>query len=378
MTQQLKDALSAKSELQLALTSQLRRSQAEVQAALSGVVSADEDLDAAAEIARAHEAAAVGRREREMHAVRLVDCTHRLAVLETNRDLRWALHEWRTASELVDLVDVFHDVNERTQALGLASEAMAEELSRLQFAETGGLAIDQLRLLHETSKEVMQSEMGAAEAAAHAAQKKLAMTSNKLRKREDDLVLLIQSYETLRDDHAALSHKVEAATDGSAAHVARLEAQLQRAQATSADKNAEIRSLLQRREQLAGQLALREKQLALCVSHLEQGKTESDTLRTIGSAEERRLRSTLDDHDAQLVHLVKELYELATAERVPGVVAHEARSRVFRRCALVYEMLGEGAFRKADENVATAAQALEALGGYSSGQAAAGDTHRVP
>ena len=52
---------------------------------------------------------------------------------------------WRTASELVDLVDVFHDVNERTQALGLASEAMAEELSRLQFAETGGLAIDQLR-----------------------------------------------------------------------------------------------------------------------------------------------------------------------------------------------------------------------------------------
>ena len=134
----------------------------------------------------------------------------------------------------------------------------------------------------------------------------------------------------------------------------------------------------QRREQLAGQLALREKQLALCVSHLEQGKTESDTLRTIGSAEERRLRSTLDDHDAQLVHLVKELYELATAERVPGVVAHEARSRVFRRCALVYEMLGEGAFRKADENVATAAQALEALGGYSSGKAAAGDTHRVP
>ena len=47
--------------------------------------------------------------------------------------------------------------------LGAASEAMADELRRLQFAESGGLAIDQLRLLHETSKEVLQTEMLAAE-----------------------------------------------------------------------------------------------------------------------------------------------------------------------------------------------------------------------
>ena len=58
-TEQLKDALDAKLELQLALTSQVRRAQAETSAALVGLASADADLDAAAGVAQAHEEAAV-------------------------------------------------------------------------------------------------------------------------------------------------------------------------------------------------------------------------------------------------------------------------------------------------------------------------------
>jgi hypothetical protein len=60
--------------------------------------------------------------------------------------------------------------------------------------------------------------------------------------------------------------------------------------------------------------------------------------------EAQRLGTLVAEREAQLVALVRELYGLAAAERVPGVVAHEARARVFRRCATVYEALGEGAF----------------------------------
>ena len=48
-----------------------------------------------------------------------------------------------------------------------------------------------------------------------------------------------------------------------------------------------------------------------------------------------RLRTQLAEREEHLVLLVRELFQLATAERVPGVVAHDARSRVFRRSALV-------------------------------------------
>ena len=89
---------------------------------------------------------------------------------------------------------------------------------------------------------------------------------------------------------------------------------------------------------------MRERQLALCVTKLEAGATEAKLLRTRGSVEEGRVRHVLEQRERQLVRLVKELYELATAEKIPGVIAHDARSRVFRRCATVYEQLGEAAF----------------------------------
>ena len=80
------------------------------------------------------------------------------------------------------------------EGLGLAAEAMADELHRLQVAETGGLAIDQLSLLHDTTTELMMDELRTTEQAADAAERLHAAAASKLRKREADLVLLIQSY----------------------------------------------------------------------------------------------------------------------------------------------------------------------------------------
>ena len=76
--------------------------------------------------------------------------------------------------------------------LGSQSEALEEELRRLQIAETGGLAIGQLQLLHETTKGVLQEEVRTAEDACHVAQRRHADAASRLRKRDDDLVLLIQ------------------------------------------------------------------------------------------------------------------------------------------------------------------------------------------
>ena len=68
--------------------------------------------------------------------------------------LRWALWTWCSAASFSELGGVLHDVRHKTSELAAASEAMATELERLQLAETGGLAIGQLQLLHETATEV--------------------------------------------------------------------------------------------------------------------------------------------------------------------------------------------------------------------------------
>ena len=332
-TQQLRDALDAKAQLQLALTAQVRRAHAEVSVAVAAVASADGDLDAAAQKAQQHEARAVAARERQLRAGALMASASRLDVASDERALRWALQAWADALRFSVLVGVFCEVGERVRELGDASVYMEGEIERLQLAETGGLAINQLQLLHETSKEVMQSEMAAAEEAAHANASRHATAASRLRKREDDLVLLLQSYEALRDKHAALAQRVAKAADGSAAHAARLEGDAEQLRGVAHERAEEISALRQREELLTGQLGMRERQLALLVTHLEASRTESDALRTRGSVEEQQLRAQLEEHSMHLVHLVRELYELATAERVPGAVAHDARSRVFRRCA---------------------------------------------
>jgi hypothetical protein len=324
----------------------VRYANAETATVLTSIATADAHLDAAADVARAHEAIAIQTRTRALHAGTLVEATHRVSIVAVDNDMRYALLNWASAVGFIELADVFAEVKERVRDLGSASTAMATELGRLQLAETGGLAIEQLRLLHETSKEVLQSEMLNAEVAMHDSERKYAATARRLRKREDDLVLLIQSFETLRDDHKNLEERVASAKDGSAAHATRLQAQVDQLSATATTNSKDMNDLLVRHDEMTAKLTMRERQLALCMTHLESGKTQAELLRTKGTVAENRLRSTLELREDQLVRLVRELYELATAERVPGVVAHDARSRVFRRCAIVYEQLGEDAFRE--------------------------------
>ena len=205
-----------------------------------------------------------------------------------------------------------------------------------------------MQLLHDTAKEVMISELHAAESAAAQAHSKYVGAASRLRNREDDLVLLIQSFETLKDEHKQLSERVAASSDGSAAHAARLQAELERQSRASMGKTAELAQLRTSAASLRERLELRERQLALSLTHIEAGHAHADVLQSKGSVEEAKLRGTLADYEEQLVQLVASLYELAQTERVPGVVAHDARSRVFRRCAVVYELIGEARFRQAD------------------------------
>ena len=66
---------------------------------------------------------------------------------------------------------------------------------------------------------------------------------------------------------------------------------------------------------------------------MDAAQVEADLKGSYTALEAQRLSTLVAEREAQLVALVRELYGLAAAERVPGVVAHEARARVFRRCA---------------------------------------------
>ena len=140
---------------------------------------------------------------------------------------------------------------------------------------------------------MLQSELDASEAAAHTNAANYAATATRLRKREDDLVLLLQSYEHLRDDHTALSARVREAQDGGATHAARLQAELDRVTTAASIKAADAAELQLRADGAREKLAMRERQLALVVTHLEAGKAEVDALRSRGSVEEQRLRGML-------------------------------------------------------------------------------------
>ena len=82
----------------------------------------------------------------------------------------------------------------RVATLGHAAEHLSLEVERLQVAESGGLAINQMMTLHDTWKDVMRAEMEEAEKAAATSGKAHAASTLALRRREDDLVLMISRW----------------------------------------------------------------------------------------------------------------------------------------------------------------------------------------
>ena len=346
VTQQLKNTLSAKTELQLALAMQVRQANATAAIALAGLADADADIDSAVDIAREHQDAALTTRAQHLRAATLVEAGVRLRSIGIGNQLRWALLTWGSAVCMVELVSVLVDVRQRAIQLGAESEALSNEMRRIEVAESGGLAIDKLQLLHDTSKEVFRAEVLAAEKEARAAQRSCAEAASLLHKRDDDLVLLIQSYEGLKNEHDTLKGRVQSAAEDSTTHAVRLQIELDQKTAMLSSADHSLHKLLQQKENLAQQLIMRERQLALCVTHIEGGRTEMDMPRTHRMDEVANLRNVLAEREQHTVLLIRDLYELASAERAPGVVAHNIRSRIFLRCASIYEQLGEKAFGK--------------------------------
>ena len=82
-------------------------------------------------------------------------------------------------------------------------------------------------------------------------------------------MLLIQSYEDLRDQHTALSRRVESAEDGSAAHAARLASDLAGTRSQLHMRSIELNELVGDRDELREALRMRERQLALMLTQME-------------------------------------------------------------------------------------------------------------
>ena len=165
-SEQLKTALEGKELLRVGLMAQVRRAQSELKVLSTALAEGERErqgIELAFEIEierrlRSHEGA--------QHASALVSVTSRLTVLVDDGALRWALHTWAAAAPFAEMGVVFGVVTQRVQALALSAEAMERELTNLQLAEAGGLAIGQLRLLHDTTTESLLTELKCTEEAA--------------------------------------------------------------------------------------------------------------------------------------------------------------------------------------------------------------------
>ena len=222
----------------------------------------------------------------------------------------------------------------------------------LQLAESGGLQLQHLSLLHDNWKDVLLGELREAEREAEHAKREHAVMERKLRRREDDLVLMIERYDGAQAAQRALTSRVAAASDGSTLHLARLKAEADELRAAEAQKQQLLQEAQQREGSLRDVLTLRERQLAVLVAHLDAAKAEAARAGAQGSGELATLRAALAKRQAELVALVRELYQLAAAEKDSGAVCFSSRSRLFSQSAAIYQSLGAEAFAEEAENAA--------------------------
>lgn len=185
----------------------------------------------------------------------------------------------------------------------------------------------------------MRTEIVALEGATASSRHQHSIVSDRLRRREDDLVLILSRFEALQHEHAALQMSA-VVSERCAAHTAcRLgcDAGLKHVDTGCTSESTTLR---QQSDAARSALCMRERQLALLVAQLESARSDAGAARTHVSANEQHLKALLAERESQLAIFVHELFELATAERRPGSVAYDARSRMFRRCAAICEALG--------------------------------------
>ena len=97
-------------------------------------------------------------------------------------------------------------------------------------------------------------------------------------------------------------------------------------------------------------LGLRERQLAVMVTHLDASRAEVASARRHVGGDLAQLRAALSQRQAELVALVRELYKLAAAEKDSGAVCFAARSRLFNQSAAIYRSLGPEAFAEEQDD----------------------------
>ena len=268
-SEQLRAALEGKEQLRVGLMAQVRRAQLELKVLSTALAEGERERQGIELAFEDEHERRLRRHQGAQHASALVSVTSRLTVLVDDGALRWALHTWAAAAPFAEMGVVFGVVTQRVQALAFSAAAMEREVTNLQLAEAGGLAIGELQLLHDTTTESLLTELKSTEEASQLHERLHAAAATKLRKRESDLVLLIQSYEDLRDQHTALSRRVESAEDGSAAHAARLASDLAGTRSQLHMRSIELNELVGDRDELREALRMRERQLALMLTQME-------------------------------------------------------------------------------------------------------------
>ena len=161
-------------------------------------------------------------------------------------------------------------------------------------------------------------------------------------------------YEHLQMEHRKLSDQIQHVTDGSGPHLARLQAELAALQEAGRAQQTVVHTQSQQLELAQSELNLREKQLAVLVSHFEVAEAEHGVgvsqMRHGGMATTRETRSLLELRENQLVSLIKQLYLLASKEKISGAVSHDSRSRLYSQCAAIFESVGADAYSLKEEH----------------------------
>ena len=161
---------------------------------------------------------------------------------------------------------------------------------------------------------------------------------------------MIERYESVQAQQRQLTARVAAASDGSALHLARLQAEkaeLQQQAETTATQLADAEARATESREL---LALRERQLAVMLQQVDASKSEAAEARRRGSGDVAQLRAALAKRQAELVSLVRELYKLAAAEKDATTINFASRSRLFAQSASIYKSLGPELFAEDTEN----------------------------
>ena len=348
--QQLAEALEQKATLGETMRLQVLHARVEQATALAALVDAEADAEGhyVEAVRRAQEGLRV--QKRGARAQLLARLWTQLRPAARAYSLAWALSTWHSAALFSETGVVFGEMRDKITLLASCTERLAGEVEVLQLSEAGGLQLRHLSLLHDNWKDVLLGELRGAEAEAEGAKAELHQSRAKLQRRDDDLVLMIERYEGVQAEQRQLTARVAAASDGSALHLARLQAEKselqQQAEATAAQL-AEAQAHATEAHEL---LALRERQLAVMLQHVDASKGEATEARRRGSGDVAQLRAALAKRQAELVSLVRELYQLAAAEKDATTISFVSRSRLFSQSAAIYKSLGPELFADDAEN----------------------------